>query len=192
MTNLSTKLTRPRILRPGVQTLEPGVERFRVRGGGSLTVQVFAGDRLRIIDIEGRQPAEILVLGKDRGDSSVLGTSASEPSPWFRKIIASSEGMGKEMAHLGVSQVDLSTVHLFGHESRANEEMSFMLEMDGVAVIATPDQAMTPGEQTPPTDLEVWIERADSSRGLSEGPVLPDPLADPLNEFRIARSTANA
>ncbi|MBT6240431.1 MAG: DUF1989 domain-containing protein [Rhodospirillaceae bacterium] len=192
MTNLSTKLTRPRILRPGVQTLEPGVERFRVRGGGSLTVQVFAGDRLRIIDIEGRQPAEILVLGKDRGDSSVLGTSASEPSPWFRKIIASSEGMGKEMAHLGVSQVDLSTVHLFGHESGANEEMSFMLEMDGVAVIATPDQAMTPGEQTPPTDLEVWIERADSSRGLSEGPVLPDPLADPLNEFRIARSTANA
>ncbi|MBT7745387.1 MAG: DUF1989 domain-containing protein [Alphaproteobacteria bacterium] len=179
------------MLRPGVQTLEPGVERFRVRGGGTLTIEVFAGDRLRVIDIEGRQPAELLALSKSRGDSVLLGATTSDPSPWFGNI-AASKRVGREMARFGVTQRDLSTVHLFGHDSRAKEESVFMVEMDGIAVIAAPGQAMTPEEQTPPTDLEVWIERADPSRRLSEGPGVPEPLADPLNELRVSRATADA
>ena len=191
MTELSAIPNRPRILRPGVQTLEPGVERFRVRGGGTLTIEVFAGDRLRVIDIEGRQPAELLALSKSRGDSVLLGATTSDPSPWFGNI-AASKRVGREMARFGVTQRDLSTVHLFGHDSRAKEESVFMVEMDGIAVIAAPGQAMTPEEQTPPTDLEVWIERADPSRRLSEGPGVPEPLADPLNELRVSRATADA
>ena len=154
------------------------------------TIDIFAGDRLRVIDIEGRQAAELLALSQGRGDSALLGVSPSVPSPWFRGFVSSGR-LDSELERFGVTREALSTVYLFDHDSHANEEVALMAEMDGIAVIAAPGQPMTPEEQTPPTDLLIWIERAVPDRGKLEGTGLPAPLADPLNELRIARATAD-
>ena len=58
------------ILRPGLRALAPGVERYLVRGGGSITVRVMAGDRLEVRDLEGLQPC---VLKASGGDAAILG-----------------------------------------------------------------------------------------------------------------------
>ena len=47
------------VLRPGA-ALSPGEERYTVQGGGVIAVPVFAGDRLRIVDLEGMQPCELV------------------------------------------------------------------------------------------------------------------------------------
>ena len=45
-------------------------------------------------------------------------------------------------------------------------------------------------EQNPPTDVVAWVTR---SSALPEGvQVLPDPLADQNQDFRIAKATARA
>ena len=49
-----------RILRPGIRQLPQGVQRHVVRGGGSLVVEVFAGDKLQLTDMEGGQVCEVL------------------------------------------------------------------------------------------------------------------------------------
>ena len=41
------------IRRPGMPALAPGMERYRVRGGGSTVVQVKAGDSFTVTDSEG-------------------------------------------------------------------------------------------------------------------------------------------
>jgi len=46
---------RPRLREPGLLPLEPGTERYRVRGGGATIVTLSTGDRINIIDLEGRQ-----------------------------------------------------------------------------------------------------------------------------------------
>ena len=50
----------PRILRPGVRSLPVGMERYRVAGGGSAVFRVYEGDRLQVVNVEGRQPGEVL------------------------------------------------------------------------------------------------------------------------------------
>ena len=47
---------RPRLLEPGLPG-EPGLERYRVEAGGSLTLRLLPGDTMTVIDIEGRQRA---------------------------------------------------------------------------------------------------------------------------------------
>ena len=52
------RVDQARLLEPGLLFLEPGIERYRVKGGGSTTVLLNAGDEVTIIDLEGQQPCE--------------------------------------------------------------------------------------------------------------------------------------
>ena len=72
--------TRPRLLLPGLGGLERGVERYRVPGGGSVTVKLDEGDSVTVVDLDGRQPAALRV-----DDPAAVGwTTASVElfGPW--------------------------------------------------------------------------------------------------------------
>ena len=191
MNKLSKHDRRPGILRPGLPVLPPNVEHYRIGGGGFVAVPVSAGDRLRVIDIEGRQPAELLGLSPGRGDSALLGTAARAPGGAFGDLLKS-ERLRREMDKMGVSPGAVRTVARFGPDSRAGDEARFEAGLDGILVVAAPGTAMAPDAQTPPTDLQLFIERAAASTGAQPEPVLPDPLADPSQDFRIARASATA
>jgi len=75
------------ILRPGLRSLAPGEERYTVPGGGAIVVQIHAGDRLRLVDVEGMQRCELVaadaagiidlaILGA-RGDADAAVSSKS-------------------------------------------------------------------------------------------------------------------
>src|SRR5690242_10577499 len=66
------------ILRPGTPALPPGVERYRVRGGRSTAVLIFAGDEITLTNIEGLQRC-IIVAADERGrcDAGILGARAN-------------------------------------------------------------------------------------------------------------------
>ena len=191
MNKLSKHDRRPGILRPGLPVLPPNVEHYRIGGGGFVAVPVSAGDRLRVIDIEGRQPAELLGLSPGRGDSALLGTAARAPGGAFGDLLKS-ERLRRELEKMGVSPGAVRTVARFGPDSRAGDEARFEAGLDGILVVAAPGTAMAPDAQTPPTDLQLFIERAAASTGAQPEPVLPDPLADPSQDFRIARASATA
>ena len=62
------------ILRPGMRTLPPGVERYRIEGGQTLTVELEPGDRITVTDVEGGQVCELIAFGEDgRADPGVIG-----------------------------------------------------------------------------------------------------------------------
>ena len=186
----------PRILRPGVRSRLSDIERYRVAGGGSVVFRVFGGDRLQIVDVEGRQPGEILAFAEGRCDVKMLNVAANGQGKGLKQILGSEEPSVERfkarLKRYQLSLYDLSSVDLFDADSRAGEQATFTAAMDGVVIVAAPGGAMTPNEQTPPTDLEVFVERNDSSRTLEEIPDLPDPLADPRIDLRIVKRTATA
>ena len=64
----------PRLLEPGLRRLPPGTERYVVRGGGATVVPLRAGDRLEIVDPEGRQRGEVVAFDeKGNADVGILG-----------------------------------------------------------------------------------------------------------------------
>jgi len=56
---------------PGLMMLGPGVERYRVTGGGATVLALDAGDELEIVDPEGCQPCELVAF--DTGGQSDPG-----------------------------------------------------------------------------------------------------------------------
>ena len=53
------------ILWPGNRALPPGVERYKIKGMGSLSIRVSEGDRITLTDIEGGQRCEVSLHDKE-------------------------------------------------------------------------------------------------------------------------------
>ena len=83
----------PRLLMPGMANLQPGVERYRITGGAVTAVLLGAGDRLEVIDPEGRQPVEVAAFDRGgRSDPGLLGELTHEatagPAAGIASILA--------------------------------------------------------------------------------------------------------
>jgi aminomethyltransferase len=179
---------------PGLRPLPRGMERYRVPGGGSIVVQLAAGDELRIVDSEGAQSGELVVFADGRPDPGVIGArSTGRPSGLLALLAAAGEEGGAVAAALARRNLDLKdagAVHLFGRDSPAGAAVQFVAGRDAICVIAAPGEAMAIDAQDTLTDLLVFIQRAAMPE---EGRVmLPDALADPRLDMRVDRCTARA
>ena len=192
---------RPRLVLPGLLTLEPGVERYRVTGGGATVVALEAGDRLELVDPEGRQPGELHAFGPDGrsvpglldlGDQFVRPSTAglaavlSQPFVDARRVRA-----GMERAGVDLSTLDgRSGLSVFPPDTRPGAGVEAVATADLICAVAAPGGPMAVDEQDPPTDLILYVHRARLP-GPGEQ-LLPPPLADPSQDFRIVKMTAAA
>ena len=194
----------PRVLRPGVPALPPGVERHALPGLGALVLNLRPGDRLRLIDENGGQPAEIAARPTDRSggggdwDAAPLGVKADCKGEGIQALLARRDSAAVRLREsLSRAAPEFSpekiraAVRCFGPESRPGDEASLTATAPALAVVAAPGEDMPAGGGEPPTPLTVFVERAEPAAEES-GPVLPAPLADPREDFRIARATARA
>ena len=68
----------PRLVLPGLLPREPGLETYWVRPGGVTAVRLEGGDRLDVVDRQGRQRAELTVLGSQRFEA--VGQGGQHPT----------------------------------------------------------------------------------------------------------------
>ncbi|WP_227269463.1 DUF1989 domain-containing protein [Roseobacter weihaiensis] len=181
---------------PGLPILPPGVERHPVPGGGSRAVPVYRGDRISIQDLDGLQPAELVFFAPDKSsDAGYLGArGAGRPE---RTIETLSQGgpSGSRVLHaLEAAGFDLGlgdAIHVFDEGSRPGETADFVAHRDGLLICAAPGAPMQPQHQNPPSDLALYVSRADPAMTkAAHGP--PDPLADPLEDLNIQPGAATA
>jgi len=185
----------PRVLEPGLRRLDPGVERYRVRGGGAVAFALAAGDGLAITDPEGRQRCELAVFGADgRTDAAALGARATRAGHGIAALLDSggedARAVAASLARRGVRFGDARVVHLFEGDSLPGESVSYVTQRDVVCVVAAPGGPMRVDRQDPPTDLVATVRRASApeERRVS----LPEPLAEPRLDLRVDRCTARA
>ncbi len=184
------------ILRPGIRTLPANVERYLVKGGGIVVVPVEAGDRLEVIDKEGLQPCELVAAGTDgRVDTvSILGAPADKPASGLRAALAAGEESAmiarRALERRGIDVSRAMAVALFGPGSRAGSKASLAVMRPGLLIVAAPGGVMDAEAQDTATPIELFITRT-RSRGTNEA-LLPEPLADPLQDFRVGARTAIA
>lgn len=195
----SVLLARPvpgSILRyPSRPALPANVERYKVRGGGSLTIPVAAGDHVTLKDSEGMQACELTFLSPDgRFSDHGLGTAFTSPADGLKAILAArDESAARVRLAIARRGGDLATaraLRLFGGQSRPGETAEFTVQADGLLIIAAPGNSMTPDEQATLTEIEVRVRRSKIERNYES--LLPEPLADPLQDMRIRAATAKA
>ena len=183
-----------RILRPGERVLPANVERYLVKGGGSVVADVKAGDMLLLTDLEGGQRVEVAhcdALG--RFDLSGISAVPDGQGDGLKAmLLRDTEGARRTKAALQRRNISLSaarTAHFFGAESPAGDKIEFAVQMDGMVIIAVPSSDMVPHAQDTATDIELWLVRATPKPKMA-GDDLPEPLADTLQDIRIKAATA--
>jgi len=187
--------SRPKMIEPGMPTLEPGVERYQIKGGGAVVMALEPGDRLEITDVEGRQPGELVVFSLDgRGDAAALGARATRAPKGLQAILTEQrEDAARVRAGLTQRGLDLGLVKavpLFSPDSPAGEIVDFTASRPVICAIAAPGGPMIVHDQAPPTDLLAFIKRTTLKSRSSASLPLPEALAEPKAEFRVGTASA--
>ena len=192
-----------RLREPGLGC--PGLERRRVPALGMLALPVLRGDEVEIVDPQGLQAA--LVAGFNHEGKSItgaLGVTENTDGAQMAQCLAGGAPQARRLADkLRAHGIDLARARaceLLGGQTQPGNAASFTCQTDALCVICAPgeDMRLSADAGLPPTDLVVFVRRADggvsggamSTAGLPER--LPDPLADPREEIRIAHSSAVA
>ena len=182
------------IKEPGLNVLPPGVERYVVNGGGLTGIQLFPDDEIEIINNEGNQICEIAVFNKDgNSDLSLLSLKEIKDSAEIKKILSSKDETSRVAAYqLKKSNLNIKTSKsaiVFDKDASWGEKLKFKSKDKCYSIFAAPGPAMLVHEQNPPTDLTIFIKRANIVND-KEHSIIPDPVFDPLNETNIDKQTA--
>ncbi len=182
--------TAHRVREPGIIPHIPGVERYRARGGGCLTVALGPGDRLSLIDLEGGQRCEVLAFAPAGGlDAGALGAAPQGRATGLAGMIARGEPTAAPVATL-LDGTDAAAHVLFDDPlSPAGETASFTAERATIVVVAAAGGPLSPHDLGPATDILAVVARAAIPNAAGPRP-LPPPLAEPLWEARVPIASA--
>ena len=182
------------IREPGLNVLPPGVERYVVNGGGLTGIQLFPDDEIEIINNEGNQICEIAAFNKDgNSDLSLLSLKEIKDSAEIKKILSSKDETSRVAAYQlkkrNLNIKNSKSAIVFDKDASWGEKLKFKSKDKCYSIFAAPGPAMLVHEQNPPTDLTIFIKRANIVND-KEHSIIPDPVFDPLNETNIDKQTA--
>ena len=160
-----------------------------VTGGGSLTLKLEPDDKFKIINLEGRQQAEVVCFNSKREcNLSALGLNNEHKGQLTKKILTSSEESAQiaylKLKRLGheVQSINQSVL-VFSKNSEAKSIEEFTSSDESICIISAPGETEITHENTPASELRVIVQR---SKKREEGEfLLPDPLMDPVEEIFV-------
>lgn len=190
-----TSPAKPKIFVPGRPSLEPGVERYVLKGGGTAAFELEAGDRIQISALEGGQLVEVAAIGaKGKSDLEALGLNGRvKPVGIQRTLERDDEDAMRVRFGLYRRGLDLGRVkaaRLLGPDAGPGEIVALQAERNVFAVFGAPAESMVVWEQTPPSDVLIFILRATPR--LMNTARLPDPLAEPRLDIRVNIASAES
>jgi len=184
------------VIMPGLPILPHGVERHPIPGGGSRAVPIYKGDELIVLDREGLQPGELVFFDPDRrSDAAMLGAKGrGRPTRTIETLANGSRSGANVLKALATAGFNIETgdaVAVFHDGSEAGAQEQFTAQCDGMVICAAPGGPMSPEAQDAPTDLILYVRRADP-KAAKDALSAPDPLADPLEDQNIKPGEAYA
>ena len=164
-------------------------------GGGAIAVPIHAGDRVRVVDVEGMQLCEMVAADAMGAiDASIIGARGNSDAGGLKRVLSgnneSARSVRAGIERRGVDLAAAGAVTLFGGESRPGDTSEFTVSRDGVLIVGAPGGAMAADSQATATPLRLHIWRSHL-RPLNET-ILPEPLAEPLQDIRVNSAKARA
>ena len=161
--------------------------RYRVDGQSALRLSVAAGDYLRIVSTDGQQGCELLVLSVDGDcDPALFGDFSAAEAQVTQALLDSGSAAGQRLQDCfdrwAVPAGFCEQALVFSAGALPDQ----VIAADAVLIIVAAAPNMAVDEQQAPSELEVSLWCSQSQYGD-----LPEPLAEPVAEYRIAHSTAS-
>lgn len=162
---------------PGPTSPGAGIQRHRVRGGGSAVLPLAAGDRVTLIDFEGGQACDLRALDFDGRDG-----------PGGRITFDAERDALDDLRGLGIDLGGPLLARLPGGDARPGAQVSWTAPRAMLGLVTAPGGPMRVDASDPPTEITVVVERAEPV-DLDAVPA-PPPLAEVRLDLRVAKATA--
>ncbi|WP_341485857.1 DUF1989 domain-containing protein [Thioclava sp. GXIMD4215] len=171
-----------------------GTEHYTIPGRGAYLVRLAEGDQITLTNLEGGQAALLLVTHPEgRPDAGLIGARADSPLAPLQALLRAA-GSGMERLRRGLERRNIPLegqgIGLFGQSSPAGDQARFTARSAGWLLLAAPAPVMDFETQNTATPIGLLLHRAHPGAQLRHA--LPDPLAEPLQDLRIASATARA
>ena len=177
----------------GSYSLPKNTERYTVKAQGLIGLDVYSGDKIKIINTEGSQICEVTAfdnLGKN--NQSIISDTTNGDAKFTKYILINSNDKKLLLEKLKKKKINFNNTkssNFFDSSSLAKETLDFVIQENGFVIFAAPGEDMLVHNQNAPTDIEVVIERQNSKQNKLES-ILPEPLAKTKDEFLIKDSSA--
>ena len=159
-------MTSLKIKEPGLNVLPPGVERYVVNGGGLTGIQILPEDEIEIVNNEGNQICEIAVFNKDgKSEVGILNLKENKTDSEIKKILTKKDESSKiasyqlKKRNLDILKSKSSVV--FDKDTPWGDKVKLKSKDKCYCVFAAPGNEMLVHEQNPPTDLTLFVKRAN-------------------------------
>ena len=172
------------------QALETPCRRYRIAGQHALRLPLLPGERLSITSPDGEQGCDLLALDQDNQAVTASMGIALQPSAALtqRQLEQGNAAAKRLKARFDSWQIDTELLSQGGHIPGRQLPLELSCPLDSAPltlVLVAPGNDMAVSEQSPATELDVihWH--------LPEHlPILPAPLAEPINDIHIPHSSA--
>ena len=192
LSNFNIRKTKPIIL--GNAGLPENVERYTVKGEGILGINLYRDDEIKIVNIEGSQEMELTFFNDDGKNENLVGKNFNKNADFIKYILKNSSEKNVLLKKLKKKKVDLDnlkSLNYFDQNTESGTEINLSIEKNGFAIFAAPGEPMEVSSFNVATDLLIFVTRKNKKNIKLES-ILPEPLADTKNEFRIKNSSAIA
>lgn len=183
------------VIQPNAFSMPAGVERYEVLGLGAVLIPLETGDTISIVNDEGGQICELLAVDTDgRIDASIIGMQRNSDGSGLKNLLQRSDqslrGLRMGIEARGIDLAKSGAIEVFETTSKAKAKIELSAMRPGVLIISAPGGAMDFETQNTTTSLTVMIKRAVIK--LPRKFELPDPLATPVMDLRVASKTAES
>ena len=192
LSNFNIRKTKPIIL--GNAGLPENVERYTVKGEGILGINLYRDDEIKIVNIEGSQEIELTFFNDDGKNENLVGKNFNKNADFIKYILKNSSEKNVLLKKLKKKKIDLDklkSLNYFDQNTESGTEINLSIEKNGFAIFAAPGEPMEVSSFNVATDLLIFVTRKNKKNNKLES-ILPEPLADTKNEFRIKNSSAIA
>ena len=192
LSNFNIRKTKPIIL--GNAGLPENVERYTVKGEGILGINLYRDDEIKIVNIEGSQEMELTFFNDDGKNENLVGKNFNKNADFIKYILKNSSEKNVLLKKLKKKKIDLDklkSLNYFDQNTESGTEINLSIEKNGFAIFAAPGEPMEVSSFNAATDLLIFVTRKNKKNNKLES-ILPEPLADTKNEFRIKNSSAIA
>jgi len=172
-------------------TYTDACETYQIHGGEAVSIDLQNGDQVEVVDVEGDQKCCVLAFDKS-GACAIKSLNWSSKPNANDSSLSADESSNMLKAILKLNKIDIATAviaDLFDNLSAAESRQSFHVEQDTLCVFDAKGGPMAIDKQSAPTEIIINVTRANPKAKDNR---LPEPLAEPLQDFRIAHSSAKS
>ena len=147
--------TKPKIY--GNIALPENTERYIVKAQGLLGIDIFSGDKIKIINIEGGQICEVSIFDNfGNNNQSIIGGKNNGDAKFIKYLLANSDDKKIILNKLKKKKIDFNKAkssNFFNNSTIENETVKLESQEDGFIIFAAPGEAMQVDKQNAPTDI---------------------------------------